>query len=209
AMIESKESALFRSGDGGATWEQRDKSSNMVWRPFYFARLVVDPTNANKLFKPDLTLIVSEDGGRSFATSGGGSHGDWHDLWIDPQNPKHVIGGDDGGLWLSFDGGNRWFKENNLPVSQFYHVSVDDKDPYQVYGGLQDNSSWVGDSAYPGGITNSRCENVYNGDGFWTWQDPADPNPVYAEYQGGYIGRVDRRNLATRAIQHKAGYMAT
>ena len=127
-------------------------------------------------------------------------------MWVDPENPKHVVGGDDGGLWLSYDGGSRWWKAANLPVSQFYHVSVDDKDPYQVYGGLQDNSSWVGDSAYPGGITNSRWENVYNGDGFWTWQDPADPNAVYAEYQGGYIGRVDRRTLATRDIQPKAGY---
>ncbi len=113
----------------------------MVWRPFYFARLVVDPTNPDRVFKPDLDLIVSEDGGRSFARRGGGSHGDWHDLWIDPDNPKHVIGGDDGGLWISYDGGNRWWKANNLPISQFYHVSVDDKDPYQVYGGLQDNSS--------------------------------------------------------------------
>ncbi len=206
AMIESKDSALFRSTDGGATWEQRDKSQMMVWRPFYFARLVIDPTNPNRLFKPDGGLIVSEDGGRSFSGSGGGSHGDWHDLWIDPQNPKHVIGGDDGGLWLSFDGGNKWFKENNLPVSQFYHVSVDDKDPYQVYGGLQDNSSWVGDSAYPGGITNQRWENLCNGDGFWVHVDTTDPNAVYCEAQGGYISRLDRKTMASRDIQPKAGY---
>ncbi|TMQ10659.1 MAG: sialidase, partial [Deltaproteobacteria bacterium] len=122
ALIESKSSALFRSADGGATWEQRDSSQNMVWRPFYFARLVVDPTNPNRLFKPDLRLTVSEDGGKSFADSGGRSHGDWHDLWIEPSNPKHVIGGDDGGLWLSYDGGNRWWKAPNLPISQFYHV---------------------------------------------------------------------------------------
>jgi photosystem II stability/assembly factor-like uncharacterized protein len=206
AMIESKDSALYRSADGGATWEQRDKSQMMVWRPFYFARLVIDPTNPNRLFKPDGGLIVSEDGGRSFSQSGGGSHGDWHDLWIDPQNPKHVIGGDDGGFWLSFDGGNRWFKENNLPISQFYHVSVDDKDPYRVYGGLQDNSSWVGDSAYPGGITNQRWENLCNSDGFWTVVDTSDPDAVYCEGQGGYIFRVDHRTMASRDIQPKAGF---
>jgi photosystem II stability/assembly factor-like uncharacterized protein len=206
ALVESQSSALFRSADGGVTWERRDASQQMVWRPFYFARLIVDPTNANRIFKPDLRLIVSEDGGRSFQNAGGGAHGDWHDLWIDPANPKHIIGGDDGGLWLSYDGGNRWWMSRNLPISQFYHVSVDNKDPYQVYGGLQDNSSWVGDSAYPGGVTNSRWENLYGGDGFWVVPDPTDPDAVYAESQGGNIGRVNRKTLSSRNIQPTAGY---
>jgi photosystem II stability/assembly factor-like uncharacterized protein len=206
ALIESQSSALFRSDDGGATWERRDASQMMVWRPFYFARLIVDPTNPDRIFKPDLRLSVSDDGGRSFADSSGGAHADSHDLWIDPTNPKHVIAGDDGGVWLSYDGGNRWWKGNNLPISQFYHVSVDNKDPYQVYGGLQDNSSWVGDSSYPGGVTNARWENLYGGDGFWTIPDPTDPDWVYAESQGGNIGRVNRKTLASRDIQPTAGY---
>jgi photosystem II stability/assembly factor-like uncharacterized protein/outer membrane lipoprotein-sorting protein len=206
ALVETEHSALFRSSDGGKTWEARDNSQGMIWRPFYFARLVVDPVNADRLFKPGGGLSVSEDGGRSFSGSGGSAHGDWHDLWIDPDNPKNVVGGDDGGLWLSHDGGNRWWKANNLPISQFYHVSLDARDPYQVYGGLQDNSSWVGDSAYRGGITNSRWENLFGGDGFWTIVDPTDPDAVYAEAQGGYIGRVDRHTGATRDIQPKAGY---
>ncbi len=206
AMIESTDSALFRSSDGGVTWEQRDKSQHMVWRPFYFARLIVDPTNPEHLFKAGLNVIVSEDGGRSFADTSGGSHGDWHDVWIDPGNTKHLIGIDDGGLWTSHDGGSRWWKSNNLPVSQFYHVSVDAKDPYQVYGGLQDNSSWAGDSAYPGGISNHRWENLFDGDGFWTIVDPLDPDAVYAESQGGHIGRVDRKTLVARDIQPKAGF---
>ena len=178
----------------------------MVWRPFYFANLVVDPTNPDRLFKTDLALIASEDGGKSFANVGAGTHGDHHAVWINPTNPKHVITGDDGGLFISHDGGNRWWKSDNLPVSQFYHVSVDDKDPYQVYGGLQDNSSWIGDSAYPGGITNNRWEALPAGDGFWVFPDAADPNYVYAESQGGYIARVNRKTLEARDIQPKAGY---
>jgi photosystem II stability/assembly factor-like uncharacterized protein len=206
AVIEGVRSALFRSADGGKTWEERDRSNSMVWRPFYFSRLVVDPTNPDRIYKPNYSLIASEDGGRSFANVSGGTHGDHHDVWINPKNPRHVVTGDDGGLWISDDGGNKWSKVDNLPVSQFYHVSVDDKDPYQVYGGLQDNSSWVADSAYPGGITNSRWENLYGGDGFWTFADPADPDFAYAEYQGGTLARVNRRTLEPRNIQPRAGF---
>ena len=91
-------------------------------------------------------------------------------------------------------------------MSQFYHVSVDDSDPYRVYGGLQDNSSWVGESQYPGGITNKQWENMYGGDGFWMFSDPADPDYLYAEYQGGYIGRVNRHTHQGRDIQPKPNY---
>ena len=205
AFVESTKSALYRSDDGGKTWDRRDDSQMMVWRPFYFANLIVDPTNADRVFKPNLQLIQSLDGGKTFANAGGGAHGDFHDLWIDPSDPQQIIAGDDGGLWFSKDGGNRWWKANNLPISQFYHVSVDDNDPYRVYGGLQDNSSWVGDSSYPGGITNSRWENMYGGDGFWMFADPTDPDYLYAEYQGGNIARVNRRTLESRDIQPRAG----
>jgi photosystem II stability/assembly factor-like uncharacterized protein len=206
AVIEGTRSALFRSNDGGKTWEERDRSQSMVWRPFYFSRLIVDPSNPERLFKPNLNLIVSDDGGKSFSGSGGGAHGDWHDMWINPTNTKHIIGGDDGGLWISYDGGNRWWKGNNLPISQFYHVSVDDLDPYQVYGGLQDNSSWVGQSQYPGGINNSEWENMYGGDGFWVFSDPADPDYIYAEYQGGNVARINRKTHEIRDIQPKPNY---
>jgi photosystem II stability/assembly factor-like uncharacterized protein len=207
AFIENVHPALYVSDDGGKSWQTRDASQGMVWRPFYFGNIVVDPKNENRLFKMGYSVIVSEDGGKSFAETAGGSHGDWHDVWINPTDTKYLIGGDDGGLWYSYDGGNRWWKANNLPVSQFYHVSVDDKDPYQVYGGLQDNSDWVGDSEYPGGITNNRWENLYGGDGFWTWADPADPdNYVYTEAQGGYIGRVNRHTHEAKDIKPRAGY---
>jgi len=208
AFVESPDSALFVSDDGGVTWDKRDKSNWMVWRPFYFARLVVDPKNPDRLFKPDGALILSEDAGRSFSVVGGfqGTHGDAHDVWIDPTNPQTVFVGDDGGMWYSYNGGSKWWKGQNLPVSQFYHVSVDDEDPYRVYGGVQDNSSWVGESQYPGGITNAQWENMYNGDGFWMFPDPADADYLYAEYQGGNVARVNRHTHEARNIQPRPGY---
>jgi len=207
AFIESTDSGLLISHDGGARWERGDKSQWMVWRPFYFANLIVDPKDPRRVFKTDGALILSEDGGKSFTTVGGfkGAHGDVHDVFVDPGDSQHVFAADDGGLWISYDGANKWWKTDNLPVSQFYHVSVDEADPYHVYGGLQDNSAWVGDSAYPGGITSSRWENMINGDGFFMYPDPTDPNYVYGESQGGNIGRVNMHTHETRDIQPRLG----
>jgi photosystem II stability/assembly factor-like uncharacterized protein len=203
AFIEAAppKNALYRSADGGKTWEMRDRSQAMIWRPFYFANLLVDPKDENRVYKPDGPLVVSSDGGQSFSGIGGGAHGDFHDVWIDPASTDHLITGDDGGVWYSYDAGNKWWKGDNLPVSQFYHVSLDNDRPYHVYGGLQDNSSWVGDSEYPGGITNGRWENMYGGDGFWMFVDPTDQNYLYAEAQGGEIGRVNRKTHETRPLK--------
>ena len=182
AFIEAAppKNALYRSADGGRTWEMRDRSQAMIWRPFYFANLIVDPKDENRVFKTDGSLIVSSDGGQSFSGISNGAHGDFHDLWIDPTSTDRIITGDDGGVWYSYDGANKWWKGDNLPISQFYHVSLDNDRPYHVYGGLQDNSSWIGDSEYPGGITNSRWGNMYGGDGFWMFFDTTGRNYVYA-----------------------------
>jgi photosystem II stability/assembly factor-like uncharacterized protein len=205
ALIESPHSALYRSDDAGKTWQQRDASQWMVWRPFYFANLIVDPKNANKVYKTDGPLIMTNDGGKSFSVVGG-AHGDFHDLWIDPDNTDRAITGDDGGVWYSYDGCNTWWKGDNLPIAQFYHVSIDSADPYHVYGGLQDNSVWKGDSAYPGGISNSRWENLYGGDGFWAFLDPSDSNYAYVESQGGEIARVNLLTLESRDIKPQPNY---
>ena len=206
ALIESTRSALFRSSDAGKTWQERDRSQMMVWRPFYFANLIVDPKDENKVYKPGGGLIASNDGGSSFSFIGGGAHGDFHDVWIDPANTTELIASDDGGVWYSHDAGNKWLKANNLPISQFYHVSVDMADPYHVYGGLQDNSVWIGDSSYPGGISNGRWENLYGGDGFFAFTDPSDPDYIYVEAQGGDVQRVNRHTLQGRAIQPQPNY---
>ena len=202
AYVESTDSALYVSNDAGKTWQQRDKSTWMVWRSFYFANLVVDPKNPDRVFKTDGALIVSDDAGKSFSTVGGfaGMHGDVHDLWIDPSNTQNVIAGDDGGIWYSYNGGTKWWKAGNLPVSQFYHVSVDNAEPYKVYGGLQDNGSYAGETSYGGGISNAQWQPVFGSDGFWVFEDPADPTYIYAEAQGGNINRVNRWNSDIRDI---------
>ncbi len=207
ANIEAEKGrGLYRSDDGAATWTKLDASNYMVWRPFYFGNLIVDPKDENKIFKPDLILLLSNDGGKSFNVVSGGAHGDFHDVWINPKNPNVVIAGDDGGLWRSEDGGNRWKHEMNLPVSQFYHVSTDNADPYHVYGGLQDNSSWVAPSSFPGGVANANWENVFGGDGFWTFEDTGDPDYIYAEAQGGEIGRVNRYTHEGRSLKPWPNY---
>jgi len=208
ALIEAAvpKNGLYRSDDGGATWQPADRSQMMIWRPFYFANLIVDPKDENRVYKPGGGLIASTDGGKSFSEIGEGGHGDYHDVWIDPQNTDHLIAGDDGGVWYSYDAGNKWWKADNLPISQFYHVSVDMERPFNVYGGLQDNSSWVGMSAYPGGITNAQWENMFGGDGFWMFSDSADHDYIYAESQGGEIGRVNRKTHEARIVKPLPGY---
>ncbi len=205
AAVEAKDGALFRSDDGGDTWNRLSSTLFMVWRPFYFANLYVDPKNENRVYKVGGSLIESEDGGKTFNAIAGSIHGDFHTIWINPNDPERMIVGDDGGLGATEDRGAHWRFFANLPVGQFYHVSYDMERPYNVYGGLQDNSSWFGPNTWPGGTTNSMWVNVFGGDGFWVFEDPSDPNYIYAEAQGGYIGRVNRHTHETRDIQPTPG----
>ena len=115
AMVECAKSALYRSDDAGLTWERRDASQYMVWRPFYFANLIVDPKNENKLFKGDLILLLSNDGGKSFQDTADDTHADHHDVWISPNNPNLIFDADDGGLSRSQDGGSGWEHMVNPP----------------------------------------------------------------------------------------------
>jgi photosystem II stability/assembly factor-like uncharacterized protein len=192
AVVEHKNSALYRSDDGGESWQYMNNSSNLTVRPFYFARIVAHPKDADKVYKPSLGLSFSEDGGKTFTMIGGSVHGDLHALWLDPQRPRHMILGTDGGVYISEDGGNDWRDVLSISASQFYHVTYDMERPYNVYGGQQDNGTWMGPSDNSDGIMSRHWRSLDGGDGFWAVVDAKDPDYVYTEYQGGNLSRYRR-----------------
>jgi len=208
-VVEAKNhTALFRSDDAGESWAEVNNSFNISGRPFYFARLAVDPKNPDRVYKPGFFLTVSEDGGKSFSAAisthegpGDAVHGDNHALWIDPENPDRMLLGTDGGVYQSLDRASHWRFLSTLPVSQFYHVSADMADPYNVYGGLQDNGTWIGPSRATDGIANRHWRNIDLGDGFWAFSDPADADYAYSEYQGGMISRFRKSTGESKGIK--------
>ncbi|MBI1750418.1 MAG: glycosyl hydrolase [Acidobacteria bacterium] len=207
AVVEAKKTALYRSDDLGENWTEINSSGNIQSRPFYFATLAVDPKDFNRVYKPGFMLTVSDDGGKTFsgisigdAATGPGVHSDHHAIWINPKNTNHLIEGTDGGVYISYDRGSRWRLVGTLPVSQFYHVSYDMDQPYNVYGGLQDNGTWMGPSQHTGGISSRHWRTVGFGDGFWALVDPQDQDLVYVEWQGGKLQRVRRSTLETKNI---------
>ncbi|MCU0425302.1 MAG: glycosyl hydrolase [Candidatus Kapabacteria bacterium] len=198
AMVESKKSAIYRSDDKGETWKMQADKVSITLRPFYFAVLAVDPTDENRVYRPNYQLNVSTDGGKTFETIGGDTHADHHALWIDPKNPMHLLLGTDGGVYRSLDRGRKWQFMRNLPVSQFYHVSYDMENPYNVMGGLQDNGSWMAPSRTTGAMGNDIWRSVGFGDGFYVLRDKLDKNFLYFEMQGG---NMVRHHLPTGEIK--------
>ncbi len=204
AIVESKNTGLYISEDGGDSWKSQSATLNVVSRPFYFSTLVIDPTDAKRVYRPAFSFSYSDDGGYSWSDAsndGGWVHSDHHALWIDPKNTDHMYLGTDGGVYISNDRGVTWIFCGNLPVGQFYRIAVDQAEPFRIYGGLQDNGSWVGPSAAPGGISNGDWKGLYWGDGFWTVPDPTDSNIAYAESQGGSSARIDMRTFKSYSIK--------
>lgn len=193
--------SVYRSDDYGASWQKMGAGFSYPW---YMGQIRVDPTNPDRVYFMGVALQVSNDGGRTFQTTGNGAHSDHHAMWIDPTDPNHVIIGCDGGVYVSHDRTRTVDFVPNLPVGQYYAIATDMREPYYyVYGGLQDNSSWAGPSQTRNrqGITNSDWYRTTGGDGFYAMIDPTDPNTVYGESQGGDIVRYDVRTGEEKTIK--------
>ena len=183
SVIESKEKkGLYRSDDSGNSWTFMNGDFELTVRPFYFSRIVVDPKNPDVVVKAGLYGSISRDGGKTFRNLGA-MHADIHDIWFDINDSDRFYVATDGGLYRTWDGGTTMEMVESLPVSQFYHVSVDNDEPYKIYGGLQDNGSWFGPSASPGGIEPGDWRSVGAGDGFRVYRHPTK-KIVYSEMQG-------------------------
>jgi photosystem II stability/assembly factor-like uncharacterized protein len=203
ALIEAagEKGGLYRSDDGGDTWELVNSGHYLRQRAWYYTTITVDPQNADVIWCPQVPMLKSIDGGKTFKRVKGLHHGDNHDLWIDPRNPKRMIGSNDGGVDISLDGGESWFSPA-LPIAQFYHVAVDNDRPYHVSGAMQDLGTAEGpsNSLSVTGITNCDWHDVGGGEAGFTAHDPTDPNIVYAGEYGGYISRYDHRTGQVRNV---------
>ena len=197
---EKKDKGLYRSKDMGATWEQMNNDFGITVRPFYFSRIVVDPKNENVIYKGGLSGSVSKDGGKTFKNLGN-MHSDIHDFAFSNVHSDFMYFGTDGGVYRSWNGGTTCEIVENLPLSQFYHISIDNEEPYNIYGGLQDNGSWYGPSASPGGINARDWNSVGQGDGFRVLKHHSK-NIVYSEMQGAEnVWRIDQDNELIKTIQ--------
>lgn len=185
-------SGLYRSEDGGTTWRWMNDQNT---RPFYYSRVDVDPQNPDRVYFSSTPFLFSDDGGKTARTATGDVHVDDHAIWIDPNDANHWLIGNDGGVAQTWDQGGNFDYPTNLPIAQFYDVSFDYAMPYNVCAGAQDNGAWCGPSARKQGpITNAYWFTISGGDGFYTAQDPTDPNIVWGESQAGGVAR---RNLKT------------
>ncbi len=205
ALVEAERNALLRSDDGGHRWRTVNAEDGVNPRPFYYADIEVDPVNENRIYRIAGSLDVSDDGGRTFRTVVPSSkiHGDVHAVWLDPRDGQLLMQGNDGGIGISPDRGQTWRFVANLPLAQYYHISVDMDVPFNIYGGLQDNGSWVGPAhvRHGGGIRNYDFQRTGGGDGFASVVDPKAPRFLYGQSQQGSLYRFDRVTGERTSVQ--------
>lgn len=217
ALIEHADSGgTFRSTDGGETWA-RVSSRNP--RPMYYSHIYIDPTDENRVYILATDFFRSEDGGRSWRempvqpTYDVGVHSDFHALWINPEQPANFFLAGDGGLNETWDGGETYMKLNNIPIGQFYAIGADNRDPYYVYGGMQDNHSWMAPNTTRHwiGIINDDWRQIGFGDGMYQQPDPESHRYVYTTSQNGNLTRLDAEtgdllDIAPRAPAGETDY---
>jgi photosystem II stability/assembly factor-like uncharacterized protein len=201
ALIEAEKGGLYRSDDGGDKWQLVNPHKYLQQRPWYFSTITVDPKNPDVVYCPTVRLLKSIDGGKTFKNFKGPHHGDHHDLWIDPANPKRMIDSNDGGVDITVNGGATW-QTPLLPIAQFYHISCDNKVPYHVSGTMQDigTASGPSNSLSTAGIQMGDWYGVGGGETGFTAADPKDPNIVYAGEYGGYLSIYNHLTRQARNI---------
>lgn len=203
ALIGAKKGMLWQSGDLGDSWTSVTDNHTLDVRAFYFSKMVVAPEDENKVFFLSFNLVESDDGGKTSHTADRGVHSDHHALWIDPQNPNRIIQGGDGGVFLSMDGSKSWQFLEGLPIEQFYQVATDSRVPYDICGGLQDNSAWCGPSSdlSHNNVPGSAWYTTTGGDGEYSVPAPSDPDIVYSDAQNGSISRLDLKTHVSQSVR--------
>jgi photosystem II stability/assembly factor-like uncharacterized protein len=203
AMIESEKGVLWRSDDAGANWTMINNDSLVVQRPFYFSRMEVDSKDPDRLWALSAALSISRDGGKTFHVAPGAPHGDFHAMWIAPNDPERIIVGEDGGQAITLDGGHTWFDMLNMNIAQAYHVGLGNDNPYTICTGLQDNLAWCGasNSQDQTGIQNKDWIITAYGDGMWAIPDPLDANYLWSDWQNGSLVLYNRRTRDSWNVQ--------
>lgn len=207
---------VYKSEDGGQTWKKTHDKPNPNFNTYgyYFAKIYTSHYNPDKIYSLGFIAQVSTDGGKTFKTIDKGNvHADHHALWVNPKKDSHIINGNDGGVNISYDNGDNWFKANMPAVGQFYAIAVDDAKPYNVYGGLQDNGSWWGPSTHRediGWIDNGQYpyRGINGGDGMQAQVDTRDNATVYSGSQFGVYGRYNKNQRGSQRFirpQHELG----
>ncbi|MBI2834746.1 MAG: glycosyl hydrolase [Acidobacteria bacterium] len=200
AQIEAEQGGLFRSDDGGSTWARVNADRSLQQRAFYYSHVFADPKSASTVYVLNVDMYRSTDGGKTF-TELTAPHGDYHALWIDPSDPQRMINGNDGGATITVNGGKTWTAQDNQPTAQFYHVAVDNRYPYYVYGAQQDNSTVaIASRSDHGAIDRMHWYPVGGGESGYIVPDPRDANIVYAGSYGGNITRYDKRTEQIQKI---------
>jgi len=200
ALIEAEKGGLYRSEDAGERWQLINEDHRFRQRAWYFTHIFADPKSVDTVYVLNTGMYRSIDGGKNFDRIRA-PHGDHHGLWIDPTNPDRMINVNDGGATITADGGKTWTTQGNQPTAQFYHVSVDTRFPYRVYGAQQDNSTVSIPSDTPHrGIDREDWYDVGGGESGYVVPDPTDPDVVYAGSYFGYLTRWDKRTEQAHLI---------